>query len=337
MRKKSVAYAVAALMTAALIGASSASAASEFGDNCAANETTELGESATLFALTAAGDPLPLIAPSDGVITKWSLNAAPELPPAFQTLEVVRQTGPSSVLVVGKSGQNISPGSNSFDTRIPVKAGDHLGLSAGAGVPLLFCLVPGPKNLLAVFLSAPTGSTVTLAGETEAEARVPAVAVLEPDADNDGYGDETQDKCPQSAASQAACPVVAPIPPVALGTSAKIKKALVNVLVTSSPQASVTVAGTVKLGKGKSVKLSGGTQVVTPGAIAKFTLLFSEKLKAKLQELSRKQFLWLNLGATAPNSAGVVATSNLKVKLKGQAKPKPKKQHGAKGKVKPRG
>jgi hypothetical protein len=31
-------------------------------------------------------------------------------------------------------------------------------------------------------------------------------AVLEPDADNDGYGDVSQDACPQSAQTQVACP-----------------------------------------------------------------------------------------------------------------------------------
>jgi hypothetical protein len=34
-------------------------------------------------------------------------------------------------------------------------------------------------------------------------------ATLEPDADHDGFGDETQDQCPTNASTQGACPVIA--------------------------------------------------------------------------------------------------------------------------------
>jgi hypothetical protein len=314
MRTKIVGLVACALLVVTAFMAASASAATEFGDSCVANETTEASVQATLFALTAAGDPLPLRAPSAGVITKWKINSNT---PAPQTLKVLRQTGPESVLVTGESAQNVVGGSNSFDTRISVQAGDRLGLSAGGEMPLLYCSVPGPENLLGVFAGASVGSSATFE-EIEAEARVPVSALIEADADNDGYGDETQDKCPQNAAFQAACPVIS------LSASAIARKGLATVLITSSSQAPVTVTGTVKLGKGKSASLNGGTQVVAPGTIAKFTLLFPEALKAKLKQLSRKRFLFLNLTATAPNVAGAPTTSSLKVKLKGQAKPKRK-------------
>ncbi|HYG96770.1 MAG TPA: hypothetical protein VD741_06635 [Solirubrobacterales bacterium] len=165
------------------------------------------------------------------------------------------------------------------------------------------------------------GSTSTIAAE-EGGLQNPIVVFVEPDADNDGFGDETQDQCPQSAAVQSPCPVIA------LSSSATAQKGLAQVLVTSNQQASVTVAGTVNLGKGKTAKLNGGTQIVAPGTIAKFTLLFTQRLKTKLKQLSRKRFLWLNLTSTAPNVVGPPTVSSLKVKLKGQAKPKPKKRGG---------
>ncbi len=37
--------------------------------------------------------------------------------------------------------------------------------------------------------------------------RVPVEAVLEADADKDGFGDETQDQCPSDATTQGPCPV----------------------------------------------------------------------------------------------------------------------------------
>jgi hypothetical protein len=320
MRTKLVGLVAAALVAVSAIGATSASAATEFGDSCVANTSTEATVPVTLFALTAAGDPLPLTAPSAGVITKWKFNLVPEATGITipQTLKVLHQTGPLSVQIVGESTQNVTGGSNSFDTRIPVQAGDRLALFAAGKTFLLYCKVSGPENQLGAFEGgASVGSSATFM-EVEAGARVPASAILEPDADGDGYGDETQDKCPQNAAVQTACPVVS------LSTSASARKGLATVLVTSSSQATVTVGGTVKLGKGKSATLNGGTQIVAPGTLAKFTLLFTKKLTSKLKTLSPKQSLTLKLSATAPNVVGTASTSSLKVKLKGQAKPKRK-------------
>jgi len=317
MRTKLVGFLAGMLIAVSALGATSAAAATEFGDSCVANDVT--GVSATLFEITANSNALPTTAPSAGVITSWkSILAAPVSVP--QTLEVLRPTSPTTVQIVGESAQNITEGLNAFATRIPVQAGDRLGLFGGSEFGNLVCELEG-INLIGGFggSGGGVGSTISFF-EIEAR-RIPVSAILEPDADNDGYGDETQDKCPQNAATQGPCPVVPTVAPIALSTSSTVKKTLANVLVTSNSQAPVTVAGTVKLGKGKSAALSGGTQVVVPGAIAKFTLLFPEKLKAKLKQLSPKQFLWLNLAATAPNSAGVIGASSLKVKLKGQAKP----------------
>jgi hypothetical protein len=286
-----------------------------------ANKTAKNEVPATLFALTATGDPLPLTAPSSGVITKWKLNLVPEAAGVQipETLKVLRTNGPKSVQVIGESAQSVTGGANSFATRIPVQAGDRLGLFAPGGgeFGLLFCEEEGgPKNRIGAFEgSASVGSSATYQ-EGEGEVRVPAVGVIEPDADNDGYGDETQDKCPQSAAVQSACPAVA------LSTSSTVKKGLVKILVTANSPATVTVAGTATLGKGKKAKLSGGAQIVVPGTIAKFTLLFPKKLRSALQQLPRKRSLTLGITTAAPNIVGPPTTKVLKVRLAGQAKPK---------------
>ena len=127
-----------------------------------------------------------------------------------------------------------------------------------------------------------------------------------------------------------------PCPVVTLGVSSTARKGLATVLVTSSFQAPVTVTGTVNLGKGKQAKLSGGTQIVAPGAIAKFTMLFPQNLKAKLKELLRKRFLTLNVLATAPNVVGAPTVTSLTAKLRGQKKPPRKGKGKAKGQ-KPKG
>jgi hypothetical protein len=332
MKRKIMGTAVALLAIAAL-GAPSASAATEFGDTCVGNESTE--EPATLFALSAAGNPLPLTAPTSGVITKWKVNSALPIP-ILAKLKVLRTNSASTVLILGEAPGTVIPGANAFDARVSVQAGDRVGIfGSGIGVGAPFCLPPeGPDNTIGAFLGDGGGPGTTVPFmQIPSSARVPIAALIEPDADGDGFGDETQDQCPQSAASQTTCPVVvAPVvTPVALSASSTVGKNLVRILMTSSAQVPVTVGGTVNLGKGKKASLSGGTQVVLPGTLSTFTLLFPQKLKEKLKGLSRKRFLWLNVVASAPNASGAASTTTLKVKLRGQAKPKGKAK--AKGKA----
>lgn len=103
-------------------------------------------------------------------------------------------------------------GADVFPTRIPVQAGDHLGLFGDSSVNTLFCAetaeVENPGNSIGEITGNPgPGSTATLS-TTKTKELVPAVAVIEPDVDGDGFGDETQDGCPQSASFQGACPTI---------------------------------------------------------------------------------------------------------------------------------
>lgn len=327
MRRKFIGMAAASLLAISAFGATSASAAVEFGDNCTANEAIETP--ITIFGVSAPGNPLPLTAPSAGVITKWKVNLVPAPVALPQTLKVLHPTGANTAQVVGEASGTVAGGGSSFDTRIPVQAGDRLGLFGNEVPGPLVCEGGDPAVVGAFEGGGSVGANVTFV-EVGTDVRVPVAAILEPDADKDGFGDETQDKCPQNAAFQTPCPVVT------LGASSTARKGLATVLVTSSFQAPVAVNGTVKLGKGKTAKLSGGTQIVVPGTIAKFTMLFPQNLKAKLKELLRKQFLTLSISVTAPNVVGPPTVSNVKAKLRGQKKPPRKAKGKAKGQ-KPKG
>jgi hypothetical protein len=332
MKKRIAAGAAGVLTALLLVGAPAASAATEFGSHCTANRAEE-GESYAVVQLSQGG--AQTAAPVSGVVTSWKISLVPVPFALPQQLKIFRPTGnPSQFQVVGESATaNVVSGENTFATRIPIHAGDRIGLFANSQFGALFCSespeTEAPGNSIGIVLGNPTvGSTATLAS-AEAEALVPVAAVIEPDADNDGFGDETQDKCPQNAAFQTPCPA-----PVALSTSSAVKRGLVTVLVTSSAQAPVTVTGVAKLGKGKTANLSGGTQIVAPGTIAKFTLLFPKALKAKLKQISPKRSLTLNLTVAAPNPIGPASVSSLVAKLKGQAKPKHKHKHKHKAKAK---
>jgi hypothetical protein len=295
-----------------LATAPGASAATEVGNACQANNGAP--GNFTLLQLTRApGAPLPLTIQSPGVVTKWKVNSA--VPSAYiERLKVFRSTGiAKEFTVVGESTeQSVATGLNAFDTRIPVAAGDRFGVSSASPSASLFCETGKTEDGLGVLPeNLAVGSTKTF---SEVEGNQIAVsAVVEPDVDGDGYGDETQDKCPQSAALQTECPIVA------VDSFSLIKKSSVVLLVATSSQAPVEVSGTVKLGKGKQIKLSGGTQTVPSGKIARFKLKFSKKLKARLEELPSSKSLQLKVAATATDIAGRVTVDPSKVKLKGQA------------------
>jgi hypothetical protein len=322
MRTKFIPAALAAAFVVSLLGVASASAATEAGNRCSANTST--GPVMFVSLANGPGNPLPAGIPSAGVITRWTFSIGLPVPPEgllLETLKVFRPTGlPQQLLVVGESGaERITGGTQTFSTRIPVKAGDLIG--ALAAVPpetgTVFCETGNPGDRVAVIEggTASAGSTVTIAGE-EGGFQNPIVVFVEPDADNDGFGDETQDQCPQSAAVQAACPL-----PVTFSTFKQVKKGSVTVVVTPSAASTVSVNGVVKLGKGKKAKLSAGTQILAPALQGKFKLFFTKKVKKELKELSRKKSLTLNVTISGTNITGLPTTKTLKVKLKGQAKP----------------
>jgi hypothetical protein len=147
------------------------------------------------------------VIPSAGVITSYSVRASAA--PGLARLVVL---GPSATAghrtVVALSAQNavLINTVNTFATRVPVAAGLSIGLNNSADAMLCWGAgVAGDSVAVATFdpaASADFGSGVnTVVGK-----RVNISAVLEPDADGDQYGDLSQDLCPQSKLTQAACP-----------------------------------------------------------------------------------------------------------------------------------
>jgi hypothetical protein len=337
MRSKLCSAALAAAIAASLLTAAGAAAATEAGNECLGED---VGENVTTISLAnGPGNPFPATIPVDGVITRWTYTVEPlePIPPAFftETLKVFRPTGvPGTFQVVGESTPApISNGLNVSSTRIPVHAGDFFGSTGSTPTEshTIFCETGNPGDRLGLIGGNPTlGSSATIIDE-EAKFQNPVVVSVEPDADNDGFGDETQDRCPQSAATQGPCPAVPssapsasstpPPAPVTLDSLSLSGRRAVSVYVTTSVQASVHVSGTVKLGKGATAKLDGGTRAVAPGALAKFKLKLASKVVKSLKELPPSKKLTLNITAAATDSAGHTGSDTESVALKGQAKP----------------
>lgn len=312
MRKRHATVALAAALVVIAMAASSSAAAVEFGDNCAANrpQTVPVG----LFGPSSAANPLPPAAPVAGVLTSWRINVASSgLPTPFPVAVRLLRRDPSTAtaLIVSQASGSVKAGTSVFPVRIPIQAGDILGLVAASkeGVPV--CDDTRVNGLGTFDPAIGVGGSADYSEGGEGEIRIPGFGSIEADADNDGFGDETQDGCPQSAAVQVPCP------PVNIDVSTVVKKASVVVFVSVDSQAPVTVTGTARLGKGKQASLSGGTKTLAPKTSTRFTLTFPKKLKAKLAELKPKQRLTLNIAATATNVAGAVSTDKVKAKLKG--------------------
>jgi len=310
MRRRLTGGVAITAVIAALIGASAAPAATEFGNSCVANNAVA---NVTLFQIAGPGDPLPVAAPSAGVITNWRVNLIGGAPPAIATtLKVLRlNTGAKSALLVAESSGSVFPGANTFPARIPIQPGDRLGLFGPSPIGTLYC-VTGVPGTIGVYPGGGSVGAAALYEEGTSPIRVPVVAVVEPDADNDGFGDETQDGCPQSPLFQVPCPTVT------VDASSQVGRNAVTVLVTTNIAAPVQVTGTVKLGKGKKATLKAAARTVTPGTLAKFRLNFNKKLRDRLKELSPNQKLTLKISASATNVVGQVSTDKVNAKLKGQ-------------------
>ena len=261
-----------------LLAPGPASAATRVGNDCSAPFTGPVNS--VLIQLANASSSLPIESPA-GVVTQWRVTSSI---PASQRLKVVAPTGPKNEYrLVGESEeQAILPTENVFDARIPVPAGARFGLYAPGPVPNgpLFCNAVDPGDLM----GSHSGDLLVTDGpvvfqQVVGNYRVPVSAVVEPDVDGDGYGDETQDGCPQSAASRAECPQIA------LDVFPVVGKSSVTLIVIADHPAPVTVTGTAPtIGRAIKRKLTirGGTQTVVPDRLFRFKLRFPSKLKSAL-------------------------------------------------------
>jgi hypothetical protein len=142
-------------------------------------------------------------APFAGVITSWSFQGAGS-PPQVR-LKVARPGGGNVFTIVGDSSLHTpSQGLNTYpDVRISVQPGDVIGLyrtTAGDG-----CVGSGAGYQTHVLFSdPPPGTTATFNGPSPNNP-MNLSAILEPDADNDGFGDETQDCAPDDPSRAGDC------------------------------------------------------------------------------------------------------------------------------------
>jgi hypothetical protein len=249
----------------------------------------------------------PYAAPSAGVITSWSYQAS-EVPVQIQ-LKVGRAAGTNQFTIAGESAVETASSIplNSFPARISVLAGDLIGIRpVTIGLPCIRGMAAGYSySAFVMGNDIPPGTTATF-NPPVANVQLDVAASLEPDADRDDFGDETQDRCLGVAGPMDGCPSNS-------FTFGKLKRNTNR----GTALLTVNVPGPGELtGAGNGVRASGAAVISkTVGAAGDVQLLIKAKgkKKGKLNETGKVK---VTPKITFTPTGGMPRTQSRKLKLK---------------------
>ena len=226
-----VAVVTSAIGVAAMVGTAGAAVVS--GSNlsaepnagtCTGSQPCTLVISALPAATTAPGGARAGI---DGVIVSWRIRNFGSEKPQSIALHLVRNNADAGI------GPDVTlpaaAGIYEYAARMPVRAGDQIGVDLLTttvlnGTKVSRINVEGAASALWIPRLFPGEERAPHPTEgTESETVMNAT--IEPDADHDGYGDETQDGCPTAASTAGPCPPPPPAPntKITKGPKGKVK------------------------------------------------------------------------------------------------------------------
>ena len=150
-----------------------------------------------------AGDPVTSPAPADGVVVKFRIRSlsAESVTFRFATIDKQGDTAFAQGAGIGPTVTLAGTGEiEEFPARMPVRQGTHTALDA----PSTTMVYNTGGNEYTYLYGPPlTEGQGPRAQGAEPTGELLIQAVMEPDADKDGFGDETQDGCPADAAATA--------------------------------------------------------------------------------------------------------------------------------------
>ena len=170
-----------------------------------------------------SGIPSYAVPAGGGVITSWSTQAGGN-PNQDMRFKVFRATATANeYTVVGASADEpLTPGTmNTFPARIAVSAGDRIGFFSSYLQDCFDSAIGNGSEIRDTTTDTAPGSTSSYPNSIP-NSWLDVSAQLEPDADRDGYGDETQDQCPTNAVTQGPCQVDLSVTKVADRPSANV-------------------------------------------------------------------------------------------------------------------
>jgi hypothetical protein len=182
------------------------------------------------------GDPYAGGAPVDGVITKFRYLAYASEEPGQVTFRVANLslTDPNSLESALATAAGTGPTvpiqpSEDPETpiaelggRLPVKAGQYLAVDITPSIGIVYNSDGSDRSYV---FAPPLVDGAGQRGSTQVANELTVAATIEPDADGDGFGDETQDQCPSQATTQGACDNT---PPGVRGLQVRNGKAFYN-------------------------------------------------------------------------------------------------------------
>jgi hypothetical protein len=290
-----------AAVAALLLSGSTASAATTLGQTAVGTEPC--GSANTLAWQTSA----PYLAPGPGVITQ--LRTSSGTAGAVVSLKVVRPG--TSTILFSTAAQTVPTAGAilSVNVQVPVQAGDTIGYWLGTADNI--CALPttsASDTIAGISPSAdqPAGP-ITGSGSVSASVRLAVAATWEPDADGDGFGDDSQDGCPRDAAiTTGSCEVDGALTATASPSSVPVGDIAVVELSAASP-ASHTLRGatlSAALPAGLELVLASPRSCVFSGALACNLGDFSGSREAVLAVRGKtvgSQALSASLAATSPD------------------------------------
>lgn len=178
------------------------------------NPSCTFAQSALPPSSQAAGG---VLAPHDGVVVRWRIKTGgggTVQEARTVRLRITRPGSSDTRTGAGAGPFTVAPSNqiSTYDVRLPIQAGDALGLD---------CCADGETYVLASTATAVTlnwnpalvdGAPARLGSPFPPPRELLINADIEPDADHDGFGDETQDQCPTDASTAGVCPPPAPPP-----------------------------------------------------------------------------------------------------------------------------
>lgn len=161
-----------------------------------------------------------------GVITSFSHNANGAAGQLVRAVFMVPSAPAGHYTQVGRSAvRAVTPSSlNTFATRVPVPAGAVLGMQFSNAASACAFIAGGNSVYASSTFNPDTQTSFAATYAALPNERLNASAVLESDADRDGYGDVTQDACPESALTHGPCPAAPPPPASGPAPDTIIKK-----------------------------------------------------------------------------------------------------------------
>jgi hypothetical protein len=163
------------------------------------------------------------VAGSSGVITSYAMTRSNNAGSATRQLEVFKFNGGNSFTVVQKDSVRELPEigvvNRINDVHLPISAGQIVGIhippSQPSGVGDCLAATGSALDSWRSFVGDPAfNANAMFSAPSTDSVRLNLEATIEPDADGDTYGDETQDLCPTNASVHTACPSLPSTPPI---------------------------------------------------------------------------------------------------------------------------